>query len=73
MDPYAPEGGADRSTGREPVEYGDKWSWRMPPLAELGRPQLSAGRRLWLGVLRGYLVLAVAMVVIRVVQLAVGH
>ena len=57
----------------EPVEYGDKWSWRMPPLAELGRPQLSAGRRLWLGVLRGYLVLAVAMVVIRVVQLAVGH
>jgi NRAMP (natural resistance-associated macrophage protein)-like metal ion transporter len=48
--------------------------WRMPPLALLTRPQLSAGRRLGLAVLRGYLVLAAGMVIVRVVQLALaGH
>ncbi len=49
-------------------------SWRMPPLALLTRPTLSTGRRLGLSVLRGYLVLAAAMVAVRVVQLAIaGH
>jgi hypothetical protein len=48
-------------------------TWRMPPLALLTRPQLSAGRRLGLTVLRGYLVIAAAMVVVRVVQLALTH
>jgi Mn2+/Fe2+ NRAMP family transporter len=49
-------------------------SWRMPPLALLTRPQLSTGRRLGLMVLRGYLVIAVSMVIVRVVQLALaGH
>jgi hypothetical protein len=46
----------------------------MPPLALLTRPKLSTGRRLGLTVLRGYLVIAAGMVVVRVVQLAlVGH
>jgi hypothetical protein len=45
----------------------------MPPLALLTRPRLSAGRRLGLTVLRGYLVVAAAMVVVRVVQLALTH
>jgi NRAMP (natural resistance-associated macrophage protein)-like metal ion transporter len=45
-------------------------NWRMPPLALLTRPQLSTGRRLGLTVLRGYLIIAVGMVVVRVVQLA---
>jgi Mn2+/Fe2+ NRAMP family transporter len=48
--------------------------WRMPPLALLTRPGLSTSRRLGLAVLRGYLVIAVGMVIVRVVQLAlVGH
>jgi Mn2+/Fe2+ NRAMP family transporter len=47
-------------------------TWRMPPLALLTRPQLSAGRRLGLTVLRGYLVIAVGMVIVRVVQLALA-
>jgi|GEM_PF-2751863 hypothetical protein len=42
----------------------------MPPLALLTKPTMSTGRRLGLGVLRGYLVIAAAMVVVRVVQLA---
>jgi NRAMP (natural resistance-associated macrophage protein)-like metal ion transporter len=48
-------------------------SWRMPQLALLTRPKLSTGRRLGLTVLRGYLVIAAGMVVVRVVQLALAH
>jgi Mn2+/Fe2+ NRAMP family transporter len=48
-------------------------TWRMPPLAELTRPTLSTGSRLGLTVLRGYLIIAAALVVIRVVQLALGR
>ena len=49
-------------------------TWRMPPLALLTRPQLSTGRRLGLTVLRGYLLIAMALVIVRVVQLALaGH
>ncbi|HEV7449905.1 MAG TPA: NRAMP family divalent metal transporter [Pseudonocardiaceae bacterium] len=57
-----------------PVDPQLRASWRMPPLALLIRPKLSVGRRLGLTVLRGYLVIAVGMVIVRVVQLAlVGH
>ena len=49
-------------------------SWRMPPLALLTRPKLGTGRRLGLTVLRGYLVIAAGMVIVRVIQLALaGH
>jgi Mn2+/Fe2+ NRAMP family transporter len=53
-----------------PVDRELRAEWRMPPLALLTRPAISTGRRLGLGVLRGYLVIAAAMVVVRVVQLA---
>jgi hypothetical protein len=57
-----------------PVDPQLRVSWRMAPLALLTRPRLSAGRRLGLSVLRGYLVIAVGMVIVRVVQLALaGH
>jgi hypothetical protein len=39
----------------------------------LARPKLSTGRRLGLTVLRGYLVVAVGMVIVRIVQLALTH
>ncbi len=45
----------------------------MPPVEQLPAPQLSPGRRLGLTALRVYLVVAVVLVVIRVVQLALGH
>src|SRR5665647_2131825 len=51
----------------------DRATWRMPPLAMLTRPTLSAGSRTGLTVLRGYLLLASALVVVKVVQLALGH
>jgi hypothetical protein len=46
--------------------------WRMPPLSELSPPMLSRGTKLWMGALRLYLVAAVGMVVVRVVQLALS-
>ncbi|TAM89165.1 MAG: divalent metal cation transporter [Jatrophihabitans sp.] len=58
--------------GPPPVERAGRTSWRMPPLTLLSRPALSAGRRAGLTVLRGYLLIATALVVVRVVQLALG-
>jgi hypothetical protein len=45
----------------------------MPPLTLLARPTLSTGHRLGLSVLRGYLIIASALVVVRIVELALGH
>ena len=56
-----------------PVDREQRISWRMPPLALLTRPTMSTGRRLGLTVLRGYLVIAAGMVVVRIVQLALAQ
>lgn len=45
----------------------------MPPLNVLVRPPLSSGRRTGLIVLRGYLLVAVIMVIARITQLARTH
>jgi Mn2+/Fe2+ NRAMP family transporter len=45
-------------------------AWRMPELASIGPLQLTPMRRTCMIVLRGYLLIAVAMVVIRVIQTA---
>jgi Mn2+/Fe2+ NRAMP family transporter len=47
-------------------------AWRMPPLAALPPPVLTQSTRVWMVVLRGYLVVAVGMVLVRVIQLALG-
>jgi NRAMP (natural resistance-associated macrophage protein)-like metal ion transporter len=52
---------------------GDRASWRMPPLALLGAPKLSIETRLGLLVLRTYLLIAMILVVVRLVQMALGH
>ncbi len=51
----------------------DRSTWRMPPLHRLPPPRLSLVTRVWLGVLRLYLAMATIMVVVRVVQIAVGN
>ena len=45
-------------------------TWRMPPLAELPKPNLTLAKRVWMGVLRAYLVIAVGLVIVKVVQMA---
>jgi Mn2+/Fe2+ NRAMP family transporter len=47
-------------------------AWRMRPLTQLLPARLTGATRVWMIVLRGYLVLAVGMVVVRVIQLAAG-
>ncbi|MDE2287269.1 MAG: Nramp family divalent metal transporter [Burkholderiales bacterium] len=44
-------------------------TWRMPPLDQLPAPKLSLANRLWMGVLRGYLVIAVGLVIVKVIEL----
>jgi NRAMP (natural resistance-associated macrophage protein)-like metal ion transporter len=46
--------------------------WRMPPLDELAPAKLSLAAKIWMGVLRLYLVVAGGMVLIRIVSLAIG-
>ncbi|MGA3221799.1 MAG: divalent metal cation transporter, partial [Acidimicrobiales bacterium] len=48
-------------------------SWRMPPLALLGRPEWSRGRVLAMRALSGYLVVAVLLLLVKAVQLGSTH
>jgi hypothetical protein len=45
----------------------------MPPLAFWQRPAVSTGRRIGMGALRLYLTVAMILVVVKIVQLALGH
>ncbi|CAB3783725.1 Divalent metal cation transporter MntH [Paraburkholderia caffeinitolerans] len=47
--------------------------WRMPPLAELPPPNLTLAKRVWMSVLRGYLLIAVILVIVKVVQMTLMH
>jgi NRAMP (natural resistance-associated macrophage protein)-like metal ion transporter len=61
------------ATGSEPApDRSLRPTWRMPPLPEIAPARLTTATRIWMMVLRGYLLLAVAMVVFRVAQLAIG-
>jgi len=46
--------------------------WRMPPLPQLASNRITGATRIWMVVLRGYLVVAVGMVLFRLVQLALA-
>jgi len=48
-------------------------TWQMPPLSTLPPGRFSASTRVWMGVLRAYLVVAGGLVLVRIVQLALGH
>ncbi len=47
--------------------------WRMPPLELLPPAQISRAKRLWMVILRGYLIAAVVLVAVKVVQIALGQ
>ena len=49
-----------------------KEQWTMPPIALLERPKQSAGRRAAMLAMEGYLLLAIALLVVKAVQLAGG-
>jgi NRAMP (natural resistance-associated macrophage protein)-like metal ion transporter len=52
----------------------DRTTWRMAPLAELPPARLTVLDRTWLIVLRGYLIIAAGLVLVRIVMLVIpGH
>jgi Mn2+/Fe2+ NRAMP family transporter len=52
----------------------DRLTWRMPPLDQLPPARLTVLDRTWLIVLRGYLVIAAGLVLVRIVLMVVpGH
>jgi hypothetical protein len=63
-----------RSEGPSRFTAADRLTWRMPPLDELPPARLTVLDRTWLVVLRGYLVVAAGLVLVRIILLIVpGH
>lgn len=60
--------GAERAMPRDQ----DRVAWRAPELGHLPPPRISPARRAGLITLRAYLFLAAALVIVKVVQLAVS-
>jgi len=64
--------GAQAVTVIETAPQIPKEQWTMPPLALLARPQYSTARRVAMLAMQGYLLLAVAMLIVKALQLAGG-
>jgi NRAMP (natural resistance-associated macrophage protein)-like metal ion transporter len=47
----------------------EREAWRMPPLEALPAPTLTLAKRFWMLVLRGYLVIAVALFMVKLAQM----
>jgi NRAMP (natural resistance-associated macrophage protein)-like metal ion transporter len=57
----------------EDPEFEDRNNWRMPPLNRLTAPAISGGRKAGLTALRLYLLIAMILVIVKVVETALGH
>jgi Mn2+/Fe2+ NRAMP family transporter len=64
---------ARRSVGGIGVDRTGRDGWRMPPLAVLSKPVLSTGRKIGLTALRVYLAIAMILVIVKIIQVALGH
>ena len=64
-------GGAAARVEATEISREKRHTWTMPPLALLERPVWSPGRKTGMLVLRGYLVVAVLLLIVKTVQL--GH
>jgi Mn2+/Fe2+ NRAMP family transporter len=54
-----------------PPQWQDRSTWRMPALELLSRPVLSSQRKMGLLILRGYLLVAFLLVIVKVAEIAV--
>jgi len=61
------------AAGPDPYKDEDRQTWRMPPFALLSRPAQSRGRLVALYGMRGYLVFAVLLLLVKAIQLATSH
>ncbi len=60
-----------RRARRRSIDRSLKRLWRMPPLDQLAPPSMTVAGKAWMVVLRGYLLVAGGLVLVRIVQLAV--
>ncbi|MGC0417263.1 NRAMP family divalent metal transporter [Embleya sp. AB8] len=60
-------------TKEDPIDRTGRENWRMPPLDTLTRPVMSTTRKIGMGALRAYLLVAMILVIIKLVQLARGN
>ena len=59
---------------REVIDRSQRSTWRMPPLDQLPAGGLTPIKRIWMSVLRGYLLIAMGLVLFRIAQLVTaGH
>ena len=68
-----PRGCGRRRRPRPPIDRAGRENWRMPPLALLQRPPMSTGRKIGMAALRLYLAVAMILVIVKIVELALGH
>jgi hypothetical protein len=55
----------------EPVSKEHRANWRMPPLNLLNRPKWSRGRLIAMYAMRGYLVVAVVLLLVKAIELGI--
>jgi hypothetical protein len=65
--------GALNRKGSQGMDRAARDNWRMPPLAMLAPVQMSATRRVGMLTMWAYLGLAFVLVIVRVVEIAIGH
>jgi Mn2+/Fe2+ NRAMP family transporter len=65
--------GRPRADPGEGMSAAERENWRMPPIALLQRPAWSPARKVGILALRGYLLIAVLLLIVKAVELALGH
>jgi len=58
-------------TSAPSVDRSDRMNWQMPPLESLPPARMTLLGKVWMTALRGYLLLAAGMVLVRIIRLAV--
>jgi NRAMP (natural resistance-associated macrophage protein)-like metal ion transporter len=56
--------------GAQAIDPAERSGWRMPPLSSLKPAQVTRSTRLWMLLLRAYLIVAGGLVLVRILQLA---
>ncbi|GAA2138270.1 divalent metal cation transporter [Kitasatospora kazusensis] len=61
------------ATKEDPIDRTGRDDWRMPPLETLAKPVMSSANKIGMGALRGYLLIAMILVVAKIVQVALAQ
>jgi NRAMP (natural resistance-associated macrophage protein)-like metal ion transporter len=60
-------------TGARTINLAQRNTWRMPPLSCLAPAPMTLSTRVWMFLLRGYLIVAGGLMLMRILELASGH